>query len=84
MGARGWSLVSLGVLFVTVSAPTLYNVALFRLPLGVVLTLTAVAPLYAIPMVYVAKGERTSLRAKLGALLACLGFLPLWSVVGDS
>ena len=47
-----WMYISLGVIFVTFVAPTLYNYALFEISLALTLTLTSIGPLYAIPLSY--------------------------------
>lgn len=47
-----WLYISLGVVFVTYIAPTLYNYALFEISLALTLTLTSIGPFYAIPLSY--------------------------------
>lgn len=82
MTRRHWTLVSAGVMFVTVGCPALSNWALFQLPLGVCLCLTSVGPLYAIPMSYVFRREKITLRAVLGSMLACGGVVVLYLAGG--
>lgn len=68
-----WHKVGVGVLFVTFACPTLANFALFRLDLGSCLTLTSLSPVFALPLVYLMKGEEVSLRGCLGAAISVLG-----------
>ena len=50
MVALDWFKVSTGVLFVTLICPALSNYALFKLDLGVALTLNSLGPLYSLPV----------------------------------
>jgi EamA-like transporter family len=68
-----WLRVSVGVLFVTFLCPMLSNYALFQIDLGLCLTLTSLGPIYAIPLLWLIKGDVISLRAMLGSLLAVAG-----------
>jgi drug/metabolite transporter (DMT)-like permease len=72
-GRTVWARIAVGVVFVTFFCPALSNVALLALPLALALTLTAVGPLYALPLVWVMKGERLTVRALAGAVLAVAG-----------
>jgi len=72
-GRTVWAWIAMGVVFVTFFCPALSNVALLALPLALALTLTAVGPLYALPLVWVMKGERLTVRALAGAVLAVAG-----------
>ena len=65
--------VSLGVLLVTFITPSLSQYALFQLNLGLLMTLTSLGPIYAVPAVYFMKGETISWRACAGACIAVLG-----------
>ena len=47
-----WMFISLGVVFVTFIAPTLYNYALLEISLALTLTLSSIGPFYAIPLSY--------------------------------
>ena len=80
MSTREWSLIALGVLFVTVGCPALSNYALFKIELGICLTLTSIGPLYALPLTYISKGETISLRYFLAALLSCGGVSVLYTL----
>ena len=80
MSTREWSLIALGVLFVTVGCPALSNYALFKIELGICLTLTSIGPLYALPLTYISKGETVSLRSFLAALLSCGGVAVLYTL----
>eukprot|EP01043_Picozoa_sp_COSAG02_P009402 COSAG02_NODE_318_length_24799_cov_9.884615_2_plen_327_part_00 len=73
MGLSGWVKVLLGILFCTCLAPTLNNVSLFRLPLATAVTLGATGPLFALPITYFVRGERSSPRAAGGAAIAVAG-----------
>jgi drug/metabolite transporter (DMT)-like permease len=73
MGPGAWLKVGLGVLFCTCLAPTFNNVALFRLPLAVYVTLGSTGPLFSLPIKYLLDGERASAGAVLGAATAVGG-----------
>ena len=68
-----WVKIAVGVVFVTYTCPSLFNYALFRLKLGLCLTITSLGPIFAIPLVYIMKNERTSLRAIGGSALSFVG-----------
>ena len=80
MNRKEWSLIALGVLFVTVGCPALSNYALFKIELGICLTLTSIGPLYALPLTYISKGESISIRSILAALLSCGGVAVLYTL----
>eukprot|EP01043_Picozoa_sp_COSAG02_P000762 COSAG02_NODE_14_length_56855_cov_512.793661_43_plen_333_part_00 len=73
MGVSGWIKVLLGILFCTCLSPTLNNISLFRLPLATAVTLGATGPLFALPITYFVRGERSSSRAAGGAAIAVAG-----------
>ncbi|KAG8459788.1 hypothetical protein KFE25_014351 [Diacronema lutheri] len=73
MPAHAWLLVGVGVLLVTFLAVALGNVALFRLPLGLFLTLQSLGPIYALPIALCIKGEVASARAWAGSCAAVVG-----------
>lgn len=73
MSARAWACVSAAVVLVTFLAVGLGNVALFRLPLGLFLTLQSLGPIYALPISFVLKREVATGRAWAGSALAVLG-----------
>jgi drug/metabolite transporter (DMT)-like permease len=73
LGARGWAMVSVGVLLVTVLAVALGNFALFRTTLGLWLTLQSLGPIYALPIAFAVKREVASMRAWAGSAVAVLG-----------
>ena len=73
MGVSGWIKVLLGIVFCTCLAPTLNNLSLFRLPLATAVTLGATGPLFALPITYFVRGERSSPRAIGGAAVAVAG-----------
>ena len=55
------------------------NFALFRIPsLAVFSTLMCIGPIYALPLGYYIKGERVTVRAALGSVLACAGVIPMF------
>mmetsp|Transcript_42260 Transcript_42260/g.98400 ORF Transcript_42260/g.98400 Transcript_42260/m.98400 type:complete len:238 (-) Transcript_42260:76-789(-) len=70
---RDWMLVSLAVSLTTVTASILTVYALFRLEVGVCLTLTSVGPLYALVVAWIMHGEKPTKRACVGTLLTCAG-----------
>jgi len=63
----------LGILLVTFSAPILGTWALFRIPLAVWNGLSALGPVWAVPVAFMLKGEAVTLRSALGAVLAASG-----------
>lgn len=71
--------VSCGVLFVTFLTPALTNWSLFRIALGLVLTLTSITPLYAMVLEWMVYGKKKqpTLRATFGAILAVCGVVVL-------
>eukprot|EP01046_Picozoa_sp_COSAG06_P009935 COSAG06_NODE_531_length_14564_cov_23.708400_5_plen_329_part_00 len=73
MSAGAWTKVCAGILFCTCLAPTLNNISLFRLPLATAVTLGATGPLFALPIAWIVRGERSSLRAVAGAATAVAG-----------
>ena len=73
LSTRDWRVVACGVVLVTFLCPALSNYALFRLPLGAWASLTALGPVYAIPIFYVLRGEVTRPLGILGAALASYG-----------
>lgn len=73
LSACEWRRMACGVVLVTFLCPALSNYALFRLPLGAWASLTALGPVYAIPIFYVLRGEGTRLLGVLGAALASCG-----------
>jgi drug/metabolite transporter (DMT)-like permease len=77
MSYKNWSMVSIGVMFVTVACPALSNWALFQLPLGICLCLTSTGPLYAIPISYFFKKEKITKRTIFGSILAIIGVVVL-------
>jgi drug/metabolite transporter (DMT)-like permease len=68
-----WLKIAIGVIFVTYTCPSLFNYALFNLKLGLAITITSLGPIFSIPLVYVMKKEKTSLRAMGGSLLSFAG-----------
>lgn len=77
MAVSGWWKVALGVFFVTFMCPALSNYALFKLDLGLTLTLLSLGPIYALPLGRVMKGEAVTWRGVLGACLAVGGVVAL-------
>lgn len=72
-----WLRVSFGVLLVTFLSPSLYIYGLFRIKLGVALTLGALSPLFAVPMEWLLKGYKPTYRAFVGAILSIIGVVIL-------
>ena len=70
---RFWRTLCLGVLVMTVTTPSLSNFALFRLPFAAYCALTSLGPMWAVPVLWVAEGQRPTLRGLAGAALAALG-----------
>lgn len=73
MQPKEWAQMLLGVLLVTFSAPILGTWALFRIPLAVWNGLSALGPVWAVPLVYLVQGKAVGFRTAGGALLAALG-----------
>jgi drug/metabolite transporter (DMT)-like permease len=70
---REWGLLCLAVTLTTVTASVLGTFALFRIEMGVLMTLTSLAPLYSLPMSFWLHGEVPTSRSALGACLAVAG-----------
>lgn len=75
-----WMYVTLGVILVTFICPALSNWALFRMSFALCMTLTALGPVYSIPLVYCMKKETSSAYACLGAAMSFIGVAILLSV----
>ncbi len=73
MSREQWVYAAVGVLFVTYCCPALTNYALFEIPLAMTLTMGALGPLYALPLVSALKGEQISPRAIISALITVVG-----------
>ena len=73
MPRGAWARVVCGILFLTFLCPAISNFALLRLALGLSLTLGSLGPIYALPLVWLMKGERVTVRAVLGSALAVAG-----------
>ena len=73
MPQMDWVKIAVGVLFVTYTCPSLFNFALFNLKLGLCLTITSLGPIFSIPLVYLMKNEKTSMRATAGSVLSFVG-----------
>jgi len=73
MTRRAWALCTLGVCLVTFLCPALSNYALFKIRLGVCLTLTSVGPLYSLPLERLTTGRPVHRLAVLGAACAIAG-----------
>jgi drug/metabolite transporter (DMT)-like permease len=74
---RAWALVFAGCLSTTLACPMLTTWALLRIDASLYGVLTSTGPLYALPVVFVLKGERSTCRAVCGALLAVCGVVIL-------
>jgi len=74
-----WLRISLGVVFVSFLQPALTNYAMFQISLALLLTLESIGPLYSLPLSFVIQGDRPSIRASIGALLAVVGIVMLSS-----
>lgn len=77
LGRRGWAFLCLGILFVTIMAPSLNQYAIFQLNLAVYVTLTSMGPIWALPIGLLVKRERVTVRSALGSLIAVGGIIPL-------
>ncbi len=70
---RGWLQINAGVALVTFLCPALSNYALFRLALGLAVSLGSVGPLYGLILDWPFKGRRPTVSGCAGALLAVAG-----------
>jgi len=61
----------------TFAAPALSTFALYLISLPAYATLTALGPVYALPLGYAIRRDGVTRRAVLGALLAVAGIVPL-------
>ncbi len=82
MSVVSWTVVSVGVFFVTFLSPALANYSLFQIPLALSISLTSITPLFTIPLGILMKGERPNLRGCTGAVLSTIGvvILCIWGV----
>jgi drug/metabolite transporter (DMT)-like permease len=74
---HSWSVVFVGVIFVSFLCPALQGYALFRLAFSLAITLNSVTPLYAIPLMWLFKNQKPSKRGCIGALIAVTGVMVL-------
>lgn len=70
---RAWAIVLLGCLSTTLACPILSTWSLFRISTALYGVLTSTGPIYALFVVRVIKGERSTARAWCGGGLAVLG-----------
>eukprot|EP00667_Euglena_gracilis_P010630 EG_transcript_10829 len=68
-----WGRITASAVFISFLYPLLFIIALLNLTLALTLTLTSLGPLYALPLLWLMKGERVTLRAVVGSLCACGG-----------
>lgn len=73
MPRKAYAIISLGVVFTTFATPALSNYALFQIALALSLTLGSMGPVYMLPLSWLIQGDRPTLRACLGAVLAVAG-----------
>jgi drug/metabolite transporter (DMT)-like permease len=74
---HSWSVVFVGVIFVSFLCPALQGYALFRLPFSSAITLNSVTPLYAIPLMWLFKNQKPLKRGCFGAVIAVTGVMVL-------
>lgn len=72
-----WLRITIGVMFVSFLQPALTNYAMFQISLALLLTLESIGPLYSLPLSYVLQGDKPTIRASIGALLAVIGIMIL-------
>jgi drug/metabolite transporter (DMT)-like permease len=72
-----WLRISIGVAFVSFLTPALTNYAMFQISLALLLTLESIGPLYSLPLAYVLQGDKPTIRASIGAVLAVVGIMIL-------
>ena len=80
IGNTGYLWVALGVVMTTFLCPALQNYAIFKIDLGIFSTLVSLTPIFSLPLCYFIKGERVSLRAILGTIIAFAGVVILYVV----
>lgn len=74
---HSWSVMLVGVLFVSFLCPALQGYALFRLAFSLAMTLNSLTPLYAIPLMWLFKNQKPSKRGCWGAVIAVTGVMVL-------
>lgn len=74
---QGWLLLMLGITFVTFAAPALSQYAIFEIQVAVFMTITSTGPVWALPIGFLVKRERPSLRAVVGSSMVVAGVIPL-------
>jgi len=70
---KQWVLVFVGIFLLNYGSAALTNYAVKGLDLFLYQTLISVGPLYALPLVWLMKGESISCTSIFGAILACSG-----------
>jgi drug/metabolite transporter (DMT)-like permease len=83
MPTSWWARICAGVALVSFFTPALTNYAMFQVALALLLTLESVGPLYSLPLCFLLEGEKPSLRASLGAVLAVAG-IAILAARGDA
>ena len=80
MNVKAWMKICIGVLFVTFICPALSNYALFQITLVLALTVGSISPLYALVLEWPFHGNKPTIQATCGALLAVGGvvILGIW------
>ena len=72
-----WLWVTFGVFSLTFASETLFNYALFQLPMAFALSIASIGPLYAMPIAYLIKKEKPTNKACAGAVFAVSGIVLL-------
>jgi len=77
MTVSSWIHVCFGVLFVTFLQPVLVVLAMFEIPLALLLTLESIGPLYSLPFSWVLQKEKPTFKACIGAVFSVGGIVIL-------
>ena len=71
IGKTGYAWISFGILSTTFICPALQNYAIFKIDLGIFSTLVSLTPIFSLPLCYIIKKERITVRAAIGTMAGC-------------
>ena len=78
LGVKGYAWIVGATYLATFACTALQNYAIFQINLATFSTLLSLTPIFALPVVWFVKGERVTLRAVLGTIVAVCGIIPLY------
>ena len=78
LGAEGYAWIVGATALATFACTALQNYAIFQINLATFSTLLSLTPIFALPCVWLLKGERVTARAVIGSIVAVAGIVPLY------